>query len=68
MEVLGGEVVLEVDGFVVVLEAEFTCVCMVLPRTYPKLSKKWSAESEANGLSCEAAREKFSAGFSKTVH
>ena len=25
MEVLGGEVVLEVDGFVVVLEAEFTC-------------------------------------------
>ena len=26
MEVLGGEVVLEVDGFVVVLEAEFTCV------------------------------------------
>ena len=26
MEVLGGEMVLEVDGFVVVLEAEFTCV------------------------------------------
>ena len=26
MEVLGGEVVLEVDGFVVVLEVEFTCV------------------------------------------
>ena len=26
MEVLGGEVVLEVDGLVEVLEAEFTCV------------------------------------------
>ena len=26
-------------------------------RTYPKLAKKWSAESEANGLGCEAARE-----------
>ena len=26
VEVLGGEVVLEMDGFVVVLEAEFTCV------------------------------------------
>ena len=37
-------------------------------RTYPKLPKKWSAESEANGLSCEAARENFSAGFNKTVH
>ena len=26
-------------------------------RTYPKLLKKWSTESEADGLSCEAARE-----------
>ena len=40
----------------------------VASRTYPKLPKKWSAESEANGLSCEAARENFSAGFNKTVH
>ena len=37
-------------------------------RTYPKLPKNWSAESEANGLSCEAAREISQPASTKTVH
>ena len=32
-------------------------------RTYPKTAQKWSAESEVNGLGCEAERENFSADF-----
>ena len=44
-------------------------VCDVRVATHTQnCPKKWSAESEANGLSCESARENLSAHFNKTVH
>ena len=45
----------------------FMCDVRVAAHTQ-NCPKKWSAESEANDLGCEAARETFSAGFNKTVH